>query len=305
MKYIITILLLLGTEAVHAQTKPLSVLIQVGELKPEDLNYGVFRELKDEGKKVGGQKAGMWKEYFYEVTTDNARFHLYTEGEKRVLRGDTSLIMEVGVYEEGKRTGVWNRYKTFVPREIFSWKKIEEVEYQRGQKIAWQVFPWFPSPKMVELFSSPSPYDSLIFLNDTLQCKFQYQTDIYTSFCMYTPDRQKLAEYYFLGVDQVATGIRAGRWRTYHSNGNIESEETYEHGVLNGVYRYFHENGQLWTERIYKNGLDWRVVKSFDAYGNALDPGTLEKGNGTVRFYNESGQLYKERHYVEGKEIKK
>ena len=76
MKYIITILLLLGIEAAHAQTKPLSVLIQVGELKPEDLNYGVFRELKDEGKKVGGQKAGMWKEYFYEVTTDNARFHL-------------------------------------------------------------------------------------------------------------------------------------------------------------------------------------------------------------------------------------
>ena len=58
---------------------------------------------------------------------------------------------------------------------------------------------------------------------------------------------------YILGTD-----IKTGKWRTYFSNGKLESEGEYKNGKKIGTWIYYHETGQFREEKIFKNG---RILK--------------------------------------------
>jgi antitoxin component YwqK of YwqJK toxin-antitoxin module len=77
------------------------------------------------------------------------------------------------------------------------------------------------------------------------------------------------------------TWIRHGLFVSYHENGNVASEVTYEHGSEQGSCNDFYENGQLAASGQYENG----------------------KEHGTWRFWNVSGQEEASVTYVHGVEI--
>ena len=68
----------------------------------------------------------------------------------------------------------------------------------------------------------------------------------------------------YLAAD-ASKWIRHGLFRSYHEDGSLASEGSYEHGVEHGLWRTFHENGQLASEGIYLQGDEaegWRFWSS-------------------------------------------
>jgi len=79
------------------------------------------------------------------------------------------------------------------------------------------------------------------------------------------------------------TWIRQGRFVSYHSNGTMESEGTYEDGAEEGLWRDFYANGMLAAEGTYKRG----------------------KEDGIWRFWSEDGKLQEATVYRDGQEVMK
>ena len=61
-------------------------------------------------------------------------------------------------------------------------------------------------------------------------------------------------------------GIRHGRKRSWHLNGNLKEEIFYENDAIKGISREWHENEQLQKEYNYETG----EVKKWDALGNLI-----------------------------------
>lgn len=61
--------------------------------------------------------------------------------------------------------------------------------------------------------------------------------------------------------------IRHGLFCTYHENGAIASEGTYEHGVEHGPWKDFHPNGQLAALGHYDHGTAVEPWQYWDADG--------------------------------------
>lgn len=71
-------------------------------------------------------------------------------------------------------------------------------------------------------------------------------------------------------------GRRVGKWKFYHSNGQLNIVHFYDNGKLMGISENYSENG---------------IIR---------DGGTIEKGNGTVIFYNSKGEIEKIVEYNNG-----
>lgn len=116
--------------------------------------------------------------------------------------------------------------------------------------------------------------------------------------------------------------------RTFHSNGKIESETTYNQqtqakekslwydqngslqaeekfsGDTSRLVTFYNEKGQREIEETIVDGKRVRV-RAFHANGNVKIDYTLKDGNldGTYKEYREDGQIFKEIDYKGGKEI--
>lgn len=52
----------------------------------------------------------------------------------------------------------------------------------------------------------------------------------------------------------LGTNIKTGKWKTYFSNGNIESEGSYENGKKIGEWIYYFQNGKFKNIKVFQNG---------------------------------------------------
>jgi antitoxin component YwqK of YwqJK toxin-antitoxin module len=117
--------------------------------------------------------------------------------------------------------------------------------------------------------------------------------------------------------------------RTYHSNGELESEVTLIGGKPHGVTRRWHANGVLESESPVCNGLANGVCRRWNADGKLLGEFELKNGTGTfkewypdgrpklettlvngipngrMRMWGESGDLFQETYLLKGKPVSK
>jgi hypothetical protein len=98
----------------------------------------------------------------------------------------------------------------------------------------------------------------------------------------------------------MATIKQNGPERTYHPNGQIESEVTYLDGKLTGISRSWHSNGVLESELPVKNGLGNGLCKQWDSNGRLLGVFEMKMGTGMFRKWYENGRLQSEMSYVNG-----
>ena len=47
---------------------------------------------------------------------------------------------------------------------------------------------------------------------------------------------------------------KEGLYKTYHKNGQLESEGNYVDGRMDGLWKFYHENGQLKLEGNFNDG---------------------------------------------------
>ena len=58
--------------------------------------------------------------------------------------------------------------------------------------------------------------------------------------------------------------IRHGLFCTYHPNGNLASEGSYEHGNEHGLWKDFYDDGSLAAEGQFENGKEVGEWRYFD-----------------------------------------
>ena len=56
-------------------------------------------------------------------------------------------------------------------------------------------------------------------------------------------------------------GRPEGPYRTYHENGKVEQEGTFQNHKLNGMYRLYDESGTLTHEMNFKDGREVSVIQ--------------------------------------------
>ena len=69
----------------------------------------------------------------------------------------------------------------------------------------------------------------------------------------------------------IKNGKRTGIWKSYHTNGNIYSENKYKKGILNGKTAAYYPNGNVQYMGLYINN------KKDDSWFFYLEDGTLDK----------------------------
>jgi antitoxin component YwqK of YwqJK toxin-antitoxin module len=115
--------------------------------------------------------------------------------------------------------------------------------------------------------------------------------------------------------------------RTFHPNGQVETEVTYVGEHIEGVTRHWYENGTLQSETPMRNSRPHGTVREWDAAGNLLGESEFVDGTGIGRSFHangvragetcmkngiphgyqrcwdESGELYVEVFYVNGRKV--
>ena len=110
-------------------------------------------------------------------------------------------------------------------------------------------------------------------------------------------DNGTLKQTGFYSPDSLMQGI----WTNYYPDGKLESITTYHNGMRDGRFKSYHENGQLWTELIYSNNKTMEVVCNFDRDGEPKPKGTLKNGNGSIILYDDNGERRSIEQYKDGK----
>ncbi|MCM1323860.1 MAG: toxin-antitoxin system YwqK family antitoxin [Acetobacter sp.] len=89
----------------------------------------------------------------------------------------------------------------------------------------------------------------------------------------------------------LENGILEGTARTYHSNGNIESEKTYNKGILEGEVKKYYRNGSLESVIPYSKGKKEGIAKNYAEDGSMTSQMiyTNNELNGEMRIYTPNG----------------
>lgn len=97
-----------------------------------------------------------------------------------------------------------------------------------------------------------------------------------------------------------------GLFKTYYSNGKIESEIIYVDRVREGAAKFYYENGNLKQELNYVNGKVDGLVKEYYENGNLKQTYTIQDGRkeGPVSLYKEDGTYVSDIFYERGKRVK-
>ena len=88
--------------------------------------------------------------------------------------------------------------------------------------------------------------------------------------------------------------------RSFHSNGSIRTEVSYENGRRNGLSRTYHTNGQVVEEVRFCNNLLHGVCKSWAVDGRFLGEYRMKHGTGTVIMWYDTGKIQAEVSFVDG-----
>lgn len=93
-----------------------------------------------------------------------------------------------------------------------------------------------------------------------------------------------------------------GAYTSYHSNGNIYKQCTYENDMLEGVYNSYHTNGYLNKTVFYKNDIPEGELKTYHDNGQLSTIGNLVYGNRVGEWidYNELGKINRKTVYKSG-----
>jgi len=92
--------------------------------------------------------------------------------------------------------------------------------------------------------------------------------------------------------------------RKYDEEGNLLSEQNYQHGVLEGVSRLYYPSGKLMTQWTYKKGKRNGIGRGYYGNGNLKDEGFYkdDKLDGTVKMYYEDGTLKTEMNFKDDRQ---
>ena len=98
----------------------------------------------------------------------------------------------------------------------------------------------------------------------------------------------KLAKYATLGGDD-----RHGRWMTWHENGQVENEGTYQYGLRTGATQWWYPNGQLRLKGAYDGGKPVSTWVWYHANGQKATVGhyALGEPSGDWVYWNDAGRL--------------
>lgn len=190
---------------------------------------------------------------------------------------DSGELMQEGEYKDGKRVGEWIGYhkngqisniSTFTEGK----KDIPEISY---------------------------------YEDGTLKSKIEKKGDIHVEWSYFKSgklffERAYKSGYYKEFTEDSVLKIEAnykdfnlyGKWKEYHSNGNVKWSVSYENGYRNGVYEEFYDNGQLKVKGVILNEKKKGEEKRFDENGNLLWKGHYDNDEFVKTWiqYNEKGK---------------
>ena len=75
-------------------------------------------------------------------------------------------------------------------------------------------------------------------------------------------------------LDDLGDGIA----RTYHSNGQLMGQCTYENGQEQGLYQRWYDNGQLMEQYTFENGQEQGLYQRWYDNGQLMEQYTYENG---------------------------
>ncbi len=99
-------------------------------------------------------------------------------------------------------------------------------------------------------------------------------------------------------------GKMEGMQRTWHRNGQLESEKVFKDGNYHGLHRDWHVNGQLKSECNYENGLYHGLYRAWRAGGELCEEGSYVNGKEEgLHVWWSNGQARIEHNYKDGELI--
>lgn len=101
----------------------------------------------------------------------------------------------------------------------------------------------------------------------------------------------------------VSAFPQEGLVKSFHSNGNVESEINYKDKIREGEAKYFYENGNIREERNYLNGRVDGLVKIYSESGKLKEVFVIENGRreGPTNIFDENGNYLTDIIYEAGK----
>ncbi|OGU77616.1 MAG: hypothetical protein A2V93_01165 [Ignavibacteria bacterium RBG_16_34_14] len=93
--------------------------------------------------------------------------------------------------------------------------------------------------------------------------------------------------------------------KTYYSNGNVESEISYNDSIREGEAKFYYENGVLKEERLYVNGRVVGLVKTYHPNGKMKELINIEDGKreGPTSVFDEEGNYIKDIYFEMGIQV--
>ncbi|MBS1638127.1 MAG: hypothetical protein JST26_19600 [Bacteroidetes bacterium] len=88
-------------------------------------------------------------------------------------------------------------------------------------------------------------------------------------------------------------GLKDGVWKTYYDTGILSSEESFADGKLDATNKYYNEDGSLWQEFLYKRG-KLQEFKSLKNNGEVIAANKVNGKNFSVVLYYSNGRKQKE-----------
>ena len=121
-------------------------------------------------------------------------------------------------------------------------------------------------------------------------------------------ENQKHGEYlsYINGVLSTKANYKNGKLHgerlIYHTNGQVEIEESYEDDVLVGLYKSYSINGTLVQEANYKKGVMQGMLKTYYNDGHLKEEVTMvdNQENGPFKEYHPNGKIKWEGEFLNG-----
>ena len=109
---------------------------------------------------------------------------------------------------------------------------------------------------------------SLVILGVLMGCKNETCTNLvfkngvtYQDGEVYSGVCNTYREGHLRSTQEYLDGLDHGEWTFYFSNGQIQTQGTFEKGKRIGIWSYFYENGQLSQEAHYKDGRQNKNIK--------------------------------------------
>jgi hypothetical protein len=219
--------------------------------------------------------------------------------------GDPAVLLWEGVYQEGRKQGLWIYY-TYAGNEFLRVDYDDDVpvgapvpecpvESEVRSTHAWPGGPDLPDPERVDL---------------QLWCEARRESHIlYVPRAEWPAKNGPLVEWspFGFGITHggYLDGERDGPWRSWYGDGQQESDGFYSAGELDGVWRRWYEDGTAEHSIGYAQGQKHgRWVKWYADGTKSSDVGWQgDKMHGAFHYWYESGALKSTGAYEHGEKV--